>query len=309
MSEKTSNHKFFVRPKVRFDQQDQTNKLQNLCGSKDVGKNKPIITSIVNLKQPIKMISIKEPSKCPSNDKLNSNDDKMKPKAKQTCNESKINSSQKGQLSSPRSSSIKKSSNHILTTNNTLLHNEIRTTKAKSETKGQGNKENKTLVPKQQGTVVSNLCSKNTSESQKLKVPISNSSKSSDIQNSKKLLKSTCSAPPKKVLVHKTSSINKTKIKGTSVPIKKDLVRDIQGNQIKVSIDPGKSRLKETQIDTFNKCTTKSNDVGWKFKKSEYNSITSTIKELDKIKREPIVKDLQHLPIAQKSSLHKKVYT
>lgn len=98
------------------------------------------------------------------------------------------------------------------------------------------------------------------------------------------------------------------KNKGSSV--KKIVLRSPTGPKIKTSVEPGVSRKQQEDAetdDTSKNYYTMSNTAVEKLAQPGYNSIMCTLNKLKEIKEQKIVRDINHLPPAQKNLLNGKV--
>lgn len=89
-------------------------------------------------------------------------------------------------------------------------------------------------------------------------------------------------------------------------PVKKTILRNVSGPKIKTSVGPGVSHKKRNDANERHIVATL--DVAAEeLARPGYNSIACTINKLKELKQQKIVKDIDHLPSAQKSFVNGKV--
>lgn len=91
-------------------------------------------------------------------------------------------------------------------------------------------------------------------------------------------------------------------------PVKKTILRNVSGPKIKTSVGPGISRKKNiVKTSDANKKHNVTLDVAEELAQPRYNSIACTLNKLKELKQQKIVRDIDHLPSAQKSFMNGKV--
>lgn len=92
-------------------------------------------------------------------------------------------------------------------------------------------------------------------------------------------------------------------------PVKKTILRNVSGPKIKTSVGPGVSHKKKNyaKVDDTNKKHILDVVTAEELERPGYNSIACTINKLKELKQQKIVRDIDHLPSAQKSFVNGKV--
>ncbi|CAL1686505.1 unnamed protein product [Lasius platythorax] len=91
-------------------------------------------------------------------------------------------------------------------------------------------------------------------------------------------------------------------------PVKKTILRNVSGPKIKTSVGPGVSHKKRNDANERHIVATL--DVAAEeLARPGYNSIACTINKLKELKQQKIVRDIDHLPSAQKSFVNGKIST
>lgn len=118
------------------------------------------------------------------------------------------------------------------------------------------------------------------------------------------MLKETKSVTPNVMPCYKSAAKNKVS------PVKKTILRNVSGPKIKTYVGPGVSHKKKNYPKVGD--TSKEHiDVvtAEELERPGYNSIACTINKLKELKQQKIVRDIDHLPSAQKSFVNGKIST
>ncbi|XP_012139381.1 uncharacterized protein LOC100882288 [Megachile rotundata] len=346
----TDDVKLFVRPKVRFYQTDTNESAagesKRTIDQKNIGQsNKPRIISIVTLDKPVKLVKSNKSCNNKEDKNLKTFDSTRKNDSLTVCSnapplytldENPIEIENQKPLSDntniknikanskdikPKISN-KRSHNNVVPSSVSLVEqdknlnktvksqNFVKTNASRSYVKSKKGKENETLDDKG-----NNYLTKKFSD---LEITAHKTKSCSSRTTSKK-----ANATSKTLAASKRNLSTKSNVmpchkylkaasKVKSSPVKKTVIRDVDGPKIKPYIGPGVLRKKNDDLktpETDERTFMKPSTSGEKLAKPEYNSIMCTINKLNEMKKQKITTDIEHLPVWCKHFINGKIST